>query len=281
MKAGLEFEKIAYERRTEILDMVYRAKSGHIGGDMSCIDALVVLYYGIMDVGKMQRKDSDADHFILSKGHCAEALYTVLADRGFFAKERLKTYAEYGTRLAEHPTHGLEGIDMATGALGHGLAAGCGMALAKKRGGSNGHIYTLMGDGEQAEGSIWEAAMFAAHYKLDNLTAIIDANGLQISGTTKEVMDLGSLSEKYNSFGWQVAECDGHDYEAMQKAFLIRKKDMPVVVILHTVKGKGSVLMENDPEWHHLIPTKEQYEQIKLEFERHIGGTGNGERVFT
>ena len=193
--------QIAYERRLEVLEMVYRTGSGHIGGDMSCMDALVTLFYEVMDVEKRKENAPDADHFILSKGHCAEALYTVLADCGFFPKERLQTYAQFGTKLAEHPTHGLEGIDVATGALGHGFSVACGMALGKKRDKTPGHIYTLMGDGEQAEGSVWEAVMFAAKYKLDNLTAIVDRNHLQISGTTEEVMPLGDLGARYAVFG--------------------------------------------------------------------------------
>lgn len=260
--------RIAYKRRLEVLEMVHRTGSGHIGGDMSCMDALVTLFYEVMDVEKRKENAPDADRFILSKGHCAEALYTVLADCGFFPKERLQTYAQFGTKLAEHPTHGLEGIDVATGALGHGFSVACGMALGKKRDKTPGHIYTLMGDGEQAEGSVWEAVMFAAKYKLDNLTAIVDRNHLQISGTTEEVMPLGDLGARYAVFGWNVVGCSGHDYAAMKEAFLTRMPGKPTAVILDTVKGKGSPIMENKAEWHHLIPNESQYEAIRADLLR-------------
>lgn len=263
-----ELKRIAYTRRLEVLEMVHRTGSGHIGGDMSCMDALVTLYYEVMDVQKMRQGAADADHFILSKGHCGEALYTVLADKGFFPKSQLETYAKFHTRLAEHPTHGLPGVDIATGALGHGLSVACGMALGLKRGGCGGHIYTLMGDGEQAEGSIWEAAMFAGKYNLDNLTAIVDRNHLQISGTTEEVMPLGDLCARYAQLGWNAIPCNGHDYSAMRTAFLTHKAGMPTVVVLDTIKGKGSPVMENQAEWHHLIPNDEQYLQIRSDLER-------------
>ncbi len=255
----------AYRRRIQILEMVYAASSGHIGGDMSCIDALSVLYDRVMDTGRMRAGDPDADHFVLSKGHCAEALYTVLADHGFIPREALKTYAKFGTRLAEHPTHGLSGVDVATGALGHGFAVACGMALGYKKNGSASHVYTLMGDGEQAEGSVWEAAMFAAKYGLDNLTAMVDRNGLQISGSTEDVMPLGDLGARYAAFGWRVTDCDGHDPEAVERALRLRAPGKPVLVVLHTVKGKGSPVMENKADWHHLIPTEQEYEQIKAD----------------
>lgn len=265
---GKMLRHIAYQRRLEILDMVYRTGSGHIGGDMSCIDALVTLYYSVMDVEKILRGADDADKFVLSKGHCAEALYTVLADCGFFPKEKLQTYAQFGTKLAEHPTHGLAGVDVATGALGHGFPVACGIALGRKRDGNSGHVYTIMGDGEHAEGSIWEAVMFAAKYGLDGLTAIVDRNHLQISGTTEEVMPLGDLAARYRAFGWNTVECDGHDYGAMHEAFLARAEGRPTAVILNTVKGKGSPVMENQADWHHQIPDKAQYEQIKVDLLR-------------
>lgn len=255
----------AYRRRRTILDLVYTSASGHIGGAMSCIDALTVLYDRVMDTERMARGDADADHFVLSKGHCAEALYTVLADHGFIAQEDLNTYAQFGTHLAEHPTHGLRGVDIATGALGHGFPVACGMALGCQRKGSKGHIYTLMGDGEQAEGSVWEAAMFAAKYGLDNLTAMIDRNRLQISGPTEEVMPLDDLGARYAAFGWHVVQVDGHDYDAVQEALTTRASGKPVMVILDTVKGKGSAVMENKAHWHHQIPDRAMYEQIKAD----------------
>lgn len=255
----------AYRRRLEVLEMVRATSSGHIGGDMSCMDALTVLYDRVMDTERMLRKDPDADHFVLSKGHCAEALYTVLADHGFLRPSDLSTYAKFGTRLAEHPTHGLCGVDVATGALGHGFPVACGMALGYKRSGRQGHVYTLMGDGEQAEGSVWEAVLFAAKYALDNLTAMVDRNHLQISGTTEEVMPLNDLGAKYAAFGWHVLEADGHDYAAVQDALTARVPGKPVLIVLNTVKGKGSPVMENKADWHHLIPDDAQYAQIKAD----------------
>lgn len=255
----------AYRRRLNILDMVYKTSSGHIGGAMSCIDALTVLYDRVMDTERMIRGEVDADHFILSKGHCAEALYTVLVDHGFIAQDDLDTYAQFGTHLAEHPTRGLCGVDIATGALGHGFPVACGMALGCLRQGSQNHIYALMGDGEQAEGSVWEAAMFAAKYRLDNLTAMIDRNHLQISGSTEDVMPLGDLGARYAAFGWHVIEVDGHHYDAVYEALTARIEGQPVLVVLHTVKGKGSAIMENKAQWHHQIPDKATYEQIKAD----------------
>lgn len=173
---------------------------------MSCIDVLTVLYDRVMDTARMLRGETDADHFILSKGHCAEALYTVLVDHGFIAPSDFDTYAQFGTHLAEHPTRGLRGVDIATGALGHGFSVACGMALGCKMKGAKSRIYTLMGDGEQAEGSVWEAAMFAVKYSLENLTAMVDRNYLQISGSTEEIMPLGDLGARYATFGWHVTE---------------------------------------------------------------------------
>lgn len=258
----------AYRRRLKILDMVYQTSSGHIGGDMSCIDALTVLYDQVMDTKRMLACEAGADHFVLSKGHCAEALYTVLADHGFIAQSDLDTYAKFGTHLAEHPTHGLNGVDVATGALGHGFPVACGMALGYKKKGLKGRVYTLMGDGEQAEGSVWEAAMFAAKYELDNLLAMVDRNQLQISGSTEDVMPLGNLAARYAAFGWHVVSVNGHDYGAVYNALTTFVPQKPVLVVLNTVKGKGSPLMENKAEWHHLIPDKQAYEQIKADLLR-------------
>ncbi|MCL1819674.1 MAG: transketolase [Oscillospiraceae bacterium] len=249
----LTLNEIAASRRLDVLEMVYRAKSGHIGGSMSCMDILVNLYYYVMD--------RDTDYFILSKGHCAEALYSVLADLNYIPKEELETFTRFGTRLAEHPTKKVPGVVTATGALGHGLSVGAGIALGLKRDKKGGSVYILMGDGEMAEGSIWEAIMSAAKYKLDNLIAIVDRNRLQISGGTENVMPMDGLSARFQAFGWNVVECDGHgDMTAVLKA---RRKDKPSAVIANTIKGRGSSVMENNAEWHHLIPSAEQYIQIK------------------
>lgn len=260
-----ELKKVSFERRMDVLDMVYHARTGHIGGSMSCMDILTVLYYRILDLEKIKQHRPERDRFILSKGHCAEALYAVLAGCGFFPREQLNRYACFDTPLAEHPTRKVPGVEVATGALGHGLSIGVGMALAALRDGNSAHVYVLMGDGEQGEGSVWEAAMAAAKYRLGNLTAIIDRNRLQISGNTEDVMPLAPLAQRYRSFGWNSVECDGHSTQELEAALLMRAPHRPTVVIANTVKGYGSVLMENRAEWHHLVPNAGQYEQIRAE----------------
>lgn len=257
--------KKAYELRNDILEMVYNSKGGHIGGSMSCIDILTALYWDVMDVKLIKENSKNKDYFVLSKGHCAEALYAVLASKDFFDKSELNTYAQFDTRLAEHPSHRLPGVEISTGALGHGLSVCAGIALGLKRSGSTGTVYTLMGDGEQAEGSCWEAAMAASKYGLDNLVAIVDRNRLQISGSTEEVMPLDNLAEKYRAFGFNVIECDGHNMVEIVTALRTRKKGMPMAVIANTIKGRGSAIMENKAAWHHAVPNKEQYDQIKKE----------------
>lgn len=266
----------AFARRLDVLDMVHRAKTGHIGGSMSCMDILVALYYDVMDTEKIRQHAPERDRFILSKGHCAEALYTVLADRGFFPKEELASYACFDTKLAEHPTKRVPGVEAATGALGHGLSLGVGMALAAQRDGNPAHIYVLMGDGEQAEGSVWEAAMAAGKFGLDHLTAIVDRNRLQISGSTEEVMPLDPLAERYRAFGWQTVTCNGQDNKALQKALKTRQEHKPVLVIADTVKGYGSPLMENKADWHHLVPNEEQYLQIRADLQKRMEEAENG-----
>jgi len=243
-------KKIAYDRRLAVLDMVKTAKSGHIGGSFSCMDMLVALYYEIMREG---------DRFILSKGHCAEALYAVLADKGFISEETLQTFAKFDTALAEHPTRKIPGVEFATGALGHGLSVGTGMALARR----SSDVYVMMGDGELAEGSVWEAAMSAAKYKLANLIALIDRNRLQISGDTEDVMPLDDLAAKFSAFGWEVRSCDGHEPSELTKA--LQKSNKPLAVIANTVKGYGSKVMEGIADWHHGIPSDSEYEKIKSE----------------
>lgn len=258
-----ELTKMARDCRLDVLDMVYHSHAGHIGGSMGGMEILVTLYGAVMDIEKIKRGDAKRDRFLLSKGHCAEALYAVLANRGFFPRSQLDTYARFHTRLAGHPTRGVPGVEAATGALGHGLSLGAGMALAAKRDGSPAHVYVLMGDGEQAEGSVWEAAMAAAKYRLNNLTAIIDRNLLQISGGTEDIMPLEPLAERYRAFGWAVHVCDGHSFSELEAALRARDPQCPAVIIANTVKGRGSALMEKKAEWHHQIPTKEQYEQIR------------------
>lgn len=256
-------KQIAFERRTEVLDMIFQAKAGHLGGDMSCMDILVCLYYDVMDVNKLLSQSPDRDRFVLSKGHNAEALYTVLADKGFFAKDMLKSYAQLDTALAQHPTPKIPGVEAATGSLGHGLSLGVGLAMGLQRDGNPAHVYVLMGDGEQAEGSVWEAAMAAGKYGLEQLTAIVDRNGLQISGCTEQVMPLEGLREKYQAFGWHVVECDGHSSKELCAALRTRVFQKPVAVLAKTCKGYGSPVTAGQAIWHHKVPSLEEYEQIR------------------
>jgi transketolase len=256
-------KKTAWERRLKVAEMVFHSKSGHIGGSFSCMDILTVLYDAVMDREKIKRGDADRDRFVLSKGHCAEALYTVLASHGFFPKEELDTFGAFDTRLPEHPMHRLPGVEISTGALGHGIAAAVGMAYGLKAGQPQACVYALLGDGELAEGSVWEAAMAAAKFDLDNLTAVIDRNGMQISGLTEEVMPLEGLAAKFSAFGWAVSECNGHEPAALLSALKTPHPGRPLAVIASTVKGYGTKVLEGNPDNHHMIPTEEQYKQIR------------------
>lgn len=265
----------AYELRKDILTMIYGAKSGHIGGDMSVVDILTTLYYSVMNVSKENIKDKNRDRFILSKGHCADALYVVLGDLGFVEKEEvINTFSSYGSPYIGHPSMEVNGVELNSGSLGHGLSVGVGMALAGKMDQLDYRVYVVLGDGEMAEGSNYEAMMSAAHYKLDNLCATIDCNGLQISGATKDVMDSGDFVMKFQSFGWHVIELlDGNDCEALQRAYEDAKnvKDKPTLVLAHTVKGKGVSYMENNKVWHHGTMSKERYECAIKDIEEVLG----------
>ena len=258
-------KQIAWERRREVLEMVFRSKAGHIGGSFSCMDILVTLYYRWFGVEK-----------ILSKGHCAEALYTVLADRGFFPREQLDSYAAFDTALAEHPTAKVPGVEIASGALGHGLSLGLGLAYALRQDRSPARVVVLMGDGEQAEGSVWEAAMAAVKFSLGNLTAIVDRNFLEISGNTEEVMPLESLEDKYRAFGWETLHCRGHEPASILEALSRRSPDRPGLLIAATTKGYGSGVLENKAECHHMIPTEAQYIEIKKDLDARRRGENHG-----
>ncbi|MBZ4670935.1 MAG: transketolase [Clostridiales bacterium] len=257
----------AFEIRENILDMVYRAKAGHIGGDFSVCDILVSLYYSHMNVSPQDMDNPNRDRFILSKGHSVEALYCVLADRGFFPKEDLETFSAFGSKYIGHPNNKVNGIEMNSGSLGHGLSVAVGMAIAAKMDNAPYRVYTVMGDGELAEGSVWEGAMAAGHYKLDNLTAVIDRNRLQISGTTEEVMTQDSQEERWNSFGWNVIKAKGNDINDLDRAFNEAKacKGKPSIIIAETVKGCGVSFMENSAKWHHKVPSDEEYAMAKAE----------------
>lgn len=258
----------AYDLRQDVLDIIVSGGGGHIGGDMSCMEIVLALY-SRMNVSSDRADDPDRDRFVLSKGHCVETLYAVLADQGFLNIDEVKAqFSKFGSEYIGHPHNTLPGIEMNSGSLGHGLSVCVGMALAGKRDKRDYRVYTLMGDGELAEGSVWEGAMAASHYKLDNLCAVVDRNHLQISGTTEQVMSPGDLGARFSSFGWHVIEVqDGNNLDQLNAAFDEAEtiKGQPTVILAYTVKGKGSVLMENKAGWHHHLPNAEEYEIIRKE----------------
>lgn len=257
-----ELKKHANNIRVNIIREVYAGKSGHPGGSLSAADLVTVLYFNVMDINKDNVGTIDRDRFVLSKGHAAPLLYAVLAEKGFLPEEELLTIRHLHSRLQGHPDmNDLDGIDMSTGSLGQGIAAAVGMALANRLDKNDHRIYTLLGDGECEEGEVWEAAMAAAHYKLDNLCAIIDNNGLQIDGKVSDVIGPEPLEDKFEAFGWHVISIDGHDYEAIEKAFDEAKtvKGKPTCIVAHTIKGKGVSYMENAVEWHGKAPDEKLY----------------------
>lgn len=265
-----KLELKATQLRKDVLQVVYESKAGHIGGSLSSMDILTTLYYNVLNVNPNEPNNPDRDRFILSKGHIAESLYCILADKGYFNKDKLKTYSKFNSTLIGHPNIKNPGVEINTGSLGHGLSISVGIALAGKKDKKDYKVFTLMGDGEQAEGSIWEAAMSAANYKLDNLVAIVDRNGLQISGATEDVMALEDLSGKWTKFGWNVIKVDGNSIEELLKVFnyIPKVKDKPTMIIAKTIKGKGISFMENNAKWHHGVPTEEQYVQAMKELEK-------------
>jgi len=274
----IEFLKnTAIQIRKELLQMVYDAKTGHTGVSLSSVDILVALYYEIMKIDPKNPKGESRDRFVLSKGHSVEGYYTILADLGFFLKDELKYFCKFNSRLIGHPSVKVPGVEMNTGALGHGLSVAVGMALAGKMDKKNYKVYVLMGDGELAEGSIWEGAMAARHYKLDNLIGIIDRNHLQISGNTENIMSLENLKEKWNSFGWNVLVEDGNNIKKMIDIFkkIPIVKEKPHLIIANTVKGKGVSFIENDAKWHHKVPNKEQLEKAMKELDSQLNKGGN------
>ncbi|EIV99677.1 LOW QUALITY PROTEIN: transketolase, beta subunit [Thermoanaerobacter siderophilus SR4] len=260
----------AKEVRIDIINMLAEAGSGHPGGSLSCSDILTLLYFDKMNVKPDNPKWEDRDRLVLSKGHAAPALYAVLAEKGFFPKEELKTLRKLGSILQGHPDmKSTPGLDMTTGSLGQGLSAANGMALAGKLDKKGYRVYVILGDGELQEGQIWEAAMTAAHYKLDNLTAILDFNGLQIDGPNREVKNIEPVNEKFKAFGWHVIEIDGHDFDQIDKAIEEAKatKGKPTLIIAHTIKGKGVSFMENQVGWHGSAPNEEQRQKAIQELE--------------
>ncbi len=264
-----ELAKIANEVRRGIVTGVHAAKSGHPGGSLGAADIMTYLYFEEMDVDPANPSRAGRDRFVLSKGHCAPALYAVLAERGFFPKEELETLRHIGSRLQGHPNmNDTPGVDMSTGSLGQGISAAVGMALAAKHWGDSYRVYTLLGDGECEEGQVWEAAMFAGNHDLDNLVAIVDHNGLQIDGSIDEVNSAMPLADKFRAFKWHVIElADGNDMAQIAAAFAEARKvsDSPVAIIAETVKGKGVSFMENQVGWHGKAPNDEQFEQAMAE----------------
>jgi transketolase len=258
-----KLEKTATEIRKRLIQMVHDAKGGHTGGSMSSADIITTLFFHTMHYQPQNPQWADRDRFILSKGHSVEGYYCALAEAGFFPKEILSTYSKYQSILAGHPNRKVPGIELNSGALGHGLSVGVGMALAAKMDNKKHRVFVLMGDGEQGEGSIMEAANSASHYKLDNLVAIIDRNFLQISGSTEDVMPLGNLKNRWSAYNWHVDEVDGNNIGALVKLFdsYPLEKAKPHLIIANTTKGCGVSFMENKAEWHHKVPDEAQLKQ--------------------
>ena len=269
---NLELEKMANEIRKNIVTAVHSAKSGHPGGSLSAADIYAYLFFEEMNIDPADPHKADRDRFVLSKGHAAPGLYSVLANRGYFPVEELETLRHIGSRLQGHPNmNDTPGIDMSTGSLGQGISAAVGMALAAKHWGDSYRVYTLLGDGECEEGQVWEAAMFAGNHALDNLVAVVDHNGLQIDGTIDEVNSAMPLADKFRAFKFHVVElADGNDFDQIRAAFAEARatKGQPTAIIAETTKGKGVSFMENQVGWHGKAPNDEQFEQAMAELEQ-------------
>ena len=259
----------ATKARMLAVQMVHDAASGHPGGSLSCMDILTTLYFDEMRVDPNQPHDPDRDRFVMSKGHCSPAVYSVLALRGFFPEEDLKMFRSIDGHMSGHVEMHVPGVDMSTGSLGQGISAAVGMALVGKYNKKSYRVYAIMGDGEVAEGQVWEAMLTAAKFKLDNLCAVVDVNGLQIDGKTEDVMPTEPLDQKFEAFGWHVIKVDGHDYEEIANAFAEAEsiKGKPTMILAKTVKGKGVSFMENEAGWHGKAPNDEQYAQARAELE--------------
>lgn len=268
-----QMEITATKVRMGIIEGVYNAKSGHPGGSLSIADLLTYLYFAKMNVDPKNPLMPERDRLVLSKGHTAPALYSVLAQRGFFSPEELKTLRHIDSKLQGHPVYKkVPGVDMSTGSLGQGISAACGMALSGKLSDDYYKVYAILGDGEIEEGQVWEAAMFAAHYQLDNLVAIVDNNGLQIDGRIKDVMSPYPIDEKFKAFGWHVITIEAHDFDQLEKAFNEAEKVMnqPVMIVQKSIKGKGVSFMEDNVSWHGAAPNEEQYNQAMSELKAHL-----------
>ena len=254
--------------RKDIVSMIYRAKSGHPGGSLSAVEILTALYFDQMNIDPTNPKMEDRDRFVLSKGHAAPALYATLSERGYFDKEELNHLRQIGSMLQGHPDmKKIPGVEMSTGSLGQGFSVACGMAMAAKLDNAPWNVYALLGDGEVQEGIIWEAAMSAAHYKLDNMIAFLDYNGLQIDGDVESVMNINPIEDKFKTFGWNVITIDGHDFDQIFAALDMAKDtvDKPTMIIAKTIKGKGVSFMKNQASWHGSAPSEEQLQQALSE----------------
>ncbi len=263
----------AYKARKHAIDGIYNAQAGHPGGSLSIADILAVLYFEKMNIDPKNPQDPDRDRFVLSKGHCAPSLYGILAERGYFPIEKCKELRRIDSNMQGHPDmKGIPGVDMSTGSLGQGISTANGMAIAAKIDNKDYRVYTILGDGEIEEGQVWEAAMFAAHYKLDNLTAFVDNNGLQIDGNIKDVMSSYPIDEKFRAFNWHVITIDAHNYDQIREAIdeARQVKGKPTVIIAKSVKGKGVSYMENQAGWHGVAPKEEQYKQAIQELDAKI-----------
>lgn len=276
MDATIEkrLQATACKVRMGIIEGTYCAKSGHPGGSLSIADLLTYLYFVKLNVDPKHPGMPERDRFVLSKGHTAPALYATLAQRGFFPESELRSLRHIGAMLQGHPCIHIPGIDMSSGSLGQGISAACGMALSAKYNQKDYRVYTVLGDGEIEEGQVWEAAMFAAHYGLDNLTAIVDNNGLQIDGPITEVSSPEPIPDKFAAFGWHVITMDAHDFQDIERAFDEAEKisGKPVVIVQKSVKGKGVSFMENQCSWHGTAPNQEQYEQAMTELRTQLSG---------
>ena len=270
-----ELTLLAEKNRKRLVEVVYKAKAGHIGGDLSCLNVMTALYFNVMQgLDPKNPKAADRDRFVLSKGHCVEALYVTLEAKGFLKPEVLDTLGQFGSILSGHPTIEVPGIEVNSGALGHGLSIGVGMAIAAKMDKKDYKTYVLMGDGEQGEGSIYEAAMAANRYHLDNLVAIIDRNHLQISGNTEDVMPIDSIQERWSAFGWDVIAMNGDSMDDIVKTFdaIDYKNGKPRLLVSDTTKGKGVSFMEGIAKWHHGVLNEEQCKAAVAEIEERIKG---------
>ncbi len=271
MKRNLQ--KIACKVRIGIIEGTYCAGSGHPGGSLSIADLVTYLYFAGMNVDAKAPDAPDRDRLVLSKGHTAPALYAALAQKGYFPEEELKSLRHIGAMLQGHPSIHIPGVDMSSGSLGQGISAACGMALAGKLDGKSYKVYAILGDGEVEEGQVWEAAMFAAHYKLDNLIAVVDNNGLQIDGRLNEVCSPEPITDKFAAFGWHVITMDAHDFDDIERAFNeAETAKTPTVIVQKSIKGKGVSFMEDQVSWHGTAPNKEQYDKAMAELQAQLNG---------